>query len=231
MRTIGLIGGTSWHSTIEYYRGINQAINDRFGNNTNPPLILHSLDQHEIHRLQAADRWDAIAGLLANAAAKLEASGAEALVFCANTPHKVYPEVASSVRIPILHIADAVGSAVRRLSLSEVGLIGTRYTMEDGFIQRWLLERYGVTVITPSSDEARSRLQRIIQLELALGDFGQDTKRYVIEQISILRARGAQGIVLGCTEFPLLLAQHELDLPSFDTLQLHARMAVDFILS
>src|SRR5882724_391354 len=147
MKTLGLIGGTSWHSTLEYYRYINQAVNDVYGNETNPPLLLYNLNQREIHDLQLDARWREIAAIYSDAVLKLRTGGAQAVLFAANTPHKVYAEVSRGTDVPILHIADATGIAIQRASLSKVGLIGTIYTMEDGFMQQWLRENYGVEVL------------------------------------------------------------------------------------
>jgi aspartate racemase len=229
LQPLGLIGGTSWHSTVEYYRDINQAVNDLYGDNTNPPLILYNMNQREIHALQLEGRWQDIADELTAAALRLRAAGARAVIFCANTPHKVYGDVARRVGIPILHIADATGLAIQRAGLTRVGLIGTLYTMEDGFIKDWLRDRYHIEVLTPSSSAVRHELHRMIQKELGMGVFKPETKRYVLEQIAELHSRGAQGIVLGCTEFPLIIDQSDVSFPVFDTTRLHSMMAVDFI--
>lgn len=230
MRSLGLLGGTSWHSTVDYYRYINQAVNDYYGNNTNPPLILYNLDQRRINSLQVENRWDEIAAILSEAGLKLRGAGVDALLFCANTPHKVYLPVSHKVGIPILHIADATGLAIQKAGLKKVGLIGTIYTMEDGFIAQWLKDRYGIETITPESPEVRHEFQRMIQTELGMGIFKPETKRYVLAEIERLRRRGAQGIVLGCTEFPLIIKQEDVPFPVFDTTALHSQMAVDFIL-
>jgi len=230
MKTLGLIGGTSWYSTVEYYRNINEAVNDAYGNNTNPPLLLYNLNQHVVHELQKGDHWDAIAGLLTGAAVRLRAAGAQGIMFCANTPHKVYAQVAKNIDLPILHIADATGAAIQGKGLKRVGLLGTQYTMEDGFIADRLKERYGIETIVPSDPAARRELHRIIQHELDVGVFKADSKKYVLRQIAELRRRGAQGIVLGCTEFPLIIKSADVSVPIFDTTLLHSQMAVDFIL-
>jgi aspartate racemase len=227
---LGLIGGTSWHSTVEYYRYINQAVNDYFGNNTNPPLIIYNLNQREIHDLQLQGHWDQIADILSNAAIKLGAAGAQAVLFAANTPYRVYPQVSRRSGIPILHIADAAGLAIQRAHLARVGLIGTKYTMEDGFIPQWLKEHYGIDVLVPTSSTVRGELHRIIQKELGMGVFKEASKRYVLDQIEDLRQRSAQGIVLGCTEFTLIIKRADVQIPAFDTTRLHAQLAVDFIL-
>lgn len=230
MKTLGLIGGTSWHSTIEYYRHINQAVNDLWGDNTNPPLILYNLNQQEIHALQVEDRWDQIVILLSDAVLALYAAGAQAFVFCANTPHRVYPEVSRQTRQPILHVADATGVAIRRAGLGKVGLLGTIYTMQESFIKDWLRREYGVHVVVPASEAARKELHRAIQKELALGILSPETKRFVLQQIADLEAHGAEGVILGCTELPLIVGQADVRIPLFDTTLLHAKLAVDFIL-
>ena len=230
MRPIGLVGGTSWHSTVEYYKYINQEVNDLYGSNTNPPLILYNLDQHEIHALQLSGQWGEITRILSDAVLKLHAAGAQAVLFCANTPHKVYADVSRATGVRILHIADATGLAIEQAGLSKVGLIGTKYTMEGGFLQQWLREHYRVEVIVPSSKAATEQLHRIVQQELGMGVFRPETKRYVLDQIEELRKAGAQGIILGSTEFPLIISQSDVQIPVFDTTRLHSRMAVDFVL-
>ena len=230
MKTIGLIGGTSWYSTVDYYRYINEAVNDAYGNNTNPPLILYNMNQERIHELQAKGQWDEIAGLLTQATARLRAGGAQAILFCANTPHKVYAQVSRKTDLPIFHIGDATGAAIRAQGLNKVGLIGTLYTMEDGFMTDWLKEHYGIETLVPSSAPDRQELHRIIQQELSRGIFKAESKKYVLHQIEELRKRGAQGIVLGCTEFPLIIKPSDVEVPLFDTTRLHSQMAVDFIL-
>ncbi len=230
MKTLGLIGGTSWYSTVDYYRYINQAVNDAYGDNTDPPLLIYNMNNQRIHELQSKNQWDEIATLLAEAAARLRAGGAQGILFCSNTSYKVYAEVARKTDLPILHIADATGIAIRKNGLKKVGLIGTRYTMEAGFIGEWLKERYGLETLVPNSSAARQELQRIIQQELQRGIFKAESKKYVLQQIEQLRERGAQGIVLGCTEFPLIIKPQDVSVPVFDTTLLHSQMAVDFIL-
>jgi aspartate racemase len=230
MKVLGLIGGTSWYSTVDYYRYINRAVNDAYGNSTNPPLILYNMNQQRIHDLQAANDWNGVAAMLTDAAKRLRASGAHAIIFCANTPHKVYAEVARKIDIPILHIADATGVAIRQSGLRKVGLIGTLHTMQDGFIADWLKEHYGIESLVPSSPADQRELNRVIQQELSLGIFKPDSKKYVLQQIEELRKRGAQGIVLGCTEFPLIIKPADVNMPLFDTTLVHSQMAVDFIL-
>jgi aspartate racemase len=230
MKTLGLIGGTSWYSTVEYYRYINEAVNDAYGNSTNPPLILYNMNQEKIHEFQANGRWSEIASLITETAVRLRAGGAQGILFCANTPHKVYAQVARNIDLPILHIGDATGLAIRNSGLKKVGLIGTLYTMEDGFMADWLQKHYGIETIVPSAGPARKELHRIIQEELGRGIFKPESKKYVLHQIDELRKRGAKGIVLGCTEFPLIIKPSDVSIPVFDTTRLHSQMAVDFIL-
>ncbi|MEO8027806.1 MAG: amino acid racemase [Bryobacteraceae bacterium] len=230
MRSLGLIGGTSWYSTVEYYRYINKAVNDYYGDNTNPPLVLFNQNQQRVFALQREDRWDDIAAMLSEAVLKLKAAGAEAVLFCANTPHKVYDRVVKKTGMRILHIADATGAAMRKEGVKKAGLIGTIFTMEDGFIPARLKERFGVEAIAPASREARVELHRIVQEELDMGVFKPETKKYILGEIARLQEQGAKGIILGCTEFPLIIKQSDVTIPAFDTTTLHAQMAVDFIL-
>jgi len=230
MRTLGLIGGTSWYSTVEYYRYINQAVNETYGDNTNPPLVLFNLNQQHVFELQRQDRWDDIAKMLSDAARKLKSAGAEAVMFCANTPHKVYAKVVEATGMRILHIADATGRAIEHQKLTKVGLLGTIFTMEDGFIPEWLKAHYNISTLAPTNRDARLELHRIIQEELDVGRFVPKTKTYVLDEIAKLQRQGAQGVILGCTEFPLIIKQQDVPIPVFDTTTLHAQMAVDFIL-
>jgi aspartate racemase len=230
MKTLGMLGGTSWHSTIEYYRYINQAINDLYGDNTNPPLILYNLNQQHINALQKEGRWEEVAAILSDAGLKLRNAGAQAIMFCANTAHKLYLPVRRKTGMPILHIADATGIAIEKAEIKKVGLIGTIYTMQDGFIAQWLKDHYAIDTLVPDSPAVRQELERMIQHELGMGVFKPETKRYVLQQIEALRKQGAQGIVLGCTEFPLIIKQSDVPFPVFDTTYLHSMMAVDYVL-
>lgn len=230
MRCVGLIGGTSWHSTIGYYRHLNQAVNDLHGDNTNPPLLLVNLNQKEVHRLQALGRWDQLASIFIDAAKRLEVAGAEALVLCANTPHRMYPQIAAAVQVPILHIADATGAEVGRQGLARVGMLGTLYVMRDGYIAEWIRDRHGIDVVVPPED-AWPRIHSIIQKELAMGMVEPDSKQFLLEQARALRSLGAEGVVLGCTELHLAMDGKGCGMPVFDTARLHADMAVQFIMS
>lgn len=230
LKKLGLIGGISWHSTVEYYSYLNQLVNNYFNNNTNPPLILLNLDQCYMHSLQRSGNWDSIVKMLIDACDKLQQAGASSVIFCANTPHKVYDEVQRHSTIPILHIAHAIGMSIKKRGLCKVGLIGTIFTMEESFIKEILKDDYNITVIVPEKEENRKRLHTIIQNELSHGIINPETKKYILDQLMLLEKRGAEGIILGCTEFPLIIKQKDLEIPIFNTTLIHAQMGADFIL-
>ena len=228
MKTIGLIGGMSWESTIPYYRLINEAVRERLGGLHSARLVLHSVDFAEIEQLQRAGEWDAAGAILAQAARGLEAAGAELLLIGANTMHKVAPAVAATVRIPLLHVADATAAAVKAAGLDTVGLLGTRFTMEQAFyVER--LQQHGLTVIVPEAD-ARALVHRVIYEELCRGRILDASRAAYREVMAALVAQGAQGIVLGCTEIALLVDAGDASVPLFDTTRLHAITAVDWAL-
>lgn len=231
MRALGIIGGTGWHSTIEYYRHINASVNALYGSQTNPPLVIYNLNQAHIQALQRAGAWGRIADIFQDIASRLQIVGCKGLLFASNISHKVFDDVSRRVELPILHVADAIGVAARRQAKGTVGLVGTLFTMEQDFISRPLLERYGLQTLTPDSAASRTRLHEIIQRELSLGAFKQQSKCFILDEIALLEARGAEVIVLGCTELPLIINQEDVDRPVLDTTLLHARLAVDFILS
>ncbi|MDE3741025.1 aspartate/glutamate racemase family protein [Maribacter polysaccharolyticus] len=229
MNTLGLIGGTSWHSTVEYYSFINQSINDHYENNTNPPLVIYNLNQAEVHRFQKEDKWDSIANMLVNAAINLNKAGASSVLFCANTPHKVYNSVQEKLDFPVIHIADATAKAIHAKGLKKVGFLGTKYSMEQDFITK-RIEENGIEVLVPREEKVIEELHRIIQEELTYGHINEQSKKYVLSVINDLIGEGAQGVVLGCTEFPLMIFQEDLDIPVFDTTKIHSMAAVEYIL-
>lgn len=227
MKTLGMIGGTSWHSTIEYYRYINEIVTEKTENPLiNPPLLIHSLN---IELMRRGD-WDEINHAFVQFALKLQNAGAEALILCANTPHKVVPFVEPHLNIPFIHIADATADAAKKMNITKLGLLGTQPTMEDGFIRDRLVNNHQIDTVVPD-DKGRAEIHRTIVEELTLADFKEETRQYYLEQMQDLKERGAQGIILGCTEIPLLIKPEDFDLPLFNTTYLHADMAVDFILS
>jgi aspartate racemase len=229
MRTLGLIGGTSWHSTIDYYRYINESVNHFFGDNTNPPLLVYTLNQSLVHKYQVESDWNGIAELLINAGKSLERAGAEMLMFCANTPHKVYNEVKKSIDTPILHIADATAKAIQAADIRKVCFLGTRYSMVEDFVTRRIADNH-IEVYTPESKEDIEELHRIIQKELTYGNIVPQSKDYVKKVIQALVDKGAEGVVLGCTEFPLMIKPDDLQIQVFNTTEIHAQAGVDFIL-
>ncbi|MBU2995416.1 amino acid racemase [Cellulophaga baltica] len=229
MNVLGLIGGTSWHSTVEYYTAINTAVNKNFGNNTNPPLIVYTINQSEVHRFQKENKWDSIANMLVSAGKHLTDAGAKSVMFCANTPHKMYDEVQSKLDIPVIHIADATAKEINKEGIKKVGFLGTKYSMQGDFITG-RIEKNGIEVVVPEDEEVINELQRIIEEELTYGVVEKDSKKYVLNVISNLKEKGATGIVLGCTEFPLMIFQDDLETPIFDTTEIHSKAAVDYIL-
>ncbi|MGE9270071.1 MAG: aspartate/glutamate racemase family protein [Verrucomicrobiales bacterium] len=229
MRKFGLIGGTSWYSTVEYYRLINQRINDLHGDNTNPPLRLVSLNQREIHDLQHVGNWQAIAEVFSRAAVELDRLDVAGIAMCANTPHKVYEFVAAEVRCPVLHIADAIGEDLQRRGFERVGLIGTSFTMSQSFLKGRLQDRYGMEVLVPSLAQQEEMQVRIYD-ELSVGEFGRETKEFSLRIVNSLGERGAQAVVLGCTEFPLLLKGELAAVPVVDSIRCHCEAITEFIL-
>jgi aspartate racemase len=230
MKTIGLIGGMSWESTLHYYRHINEAIKARLGGLHSAQLVLVSVDFHHIERMQSAGEWRAAGERLAECARALAAGGAECIVICANTMHKVAPQIEAAVRLPLLHVVDATGAAVRRAGFTKVGLLGTRYTMAEPFYKDRLRERFNLEVLIPDEGD-RAEANRIIFEELVRGQV-LEASRVVMRQIMArLVERGAQGIILGCTEFSLLLGDADASVPLFDTTLLHAQAAADWSLA
>lgn len=229
MKTIGLLGGMSWESTIPYYRLINEGIKARLGGLHSGKILLHSVDFYEIEACQSSGQWDKAGELLAEAARGLEAAGAQGIVLCTNTMHKVASVIETGCALPFIHIADATGQAIAAQGLTRVALLGTRYTMEQDFYRARLRARFGIE--TPVPDEAqRSEINRIIFEELCLGTFSAQAKRYYQQVINALVAQGAQGVIFGCTEIGMLLGQQDCPVPVFDTAALHAAAAVDFML-
>jgi len=230
LRTIGLIGGMSWESTLPYYRRINELVQKRLGGLHSARVALISVDFHEIEALQTAGEWGEAGHQLAQAARSLEAAGADCVVLATNTMHKVAAAIQEAVDIPLLHIADATAAAIQRARLEVVGLLGTRFTMEEDFYRSRLEESYGLSVLTPGAAE-RELVNRVIYEELCCGVVSSASREAFVEIIGQLADRGAQGIVLGCTEIPLLVSQADVAVPLFDTGELHARAAVDFALA
>jgi aspartate racemase len=224
MKTIGLIGGMSWESTVPYYRQINESVKQQLGGLHSAKIVLYSVDFHEVDQLQRAGDWAAAGALMVGAARALEAAGADFLVLCTNTMHKVAPAIEAAAAIPLLHIADPTAAAIKRAGLATVGLLGTRFTMEEDFYRQRLVERHGLQVLIPTPPE-RDVVHRVIYEELCLGKV-EPASRLAFQRImAALAARGAQAIILGCTEICLLVGQQDAELPLFDTTAIHARAA------
>jgi aspartate racemase len=230
VKTLGLLGGMTWHSTVDYYRLINEGVQARLGGSHSAELLLLSIDFVPIEKMQERGDWAGMGRVMGEWAKRLEDAGAEGLVICTNTMHRLADDVGRAIRIPIIHIADATAVAVKRAGLDAVGLLGTRYTMELDFYRGRLEKDHGLRVIVP--DEAgRATVHDVIYRELTYGTLRDESRRAYMAIIEDLVRRGAQGVILGCTEIPLLVKQKDSPVPVFDTTALHAAAAVDFALS
>jgi aspartate racemase len=229
MKVLGLIGGTSWHSTIEYYQYINESVNEHFGNNTNPPLMVYTMNQAKVHKYQVENNWSGIADMLVEGGKRLQNAGVEKLMFCANTPHKVYEEVERQLNTPILHIADATAENINERGIEKVCFLGTQYTMTEDFITQRIADK-GIEVLVPQAPEVIEELHRIIIEELTYGKIIPESKQYVLEVIQSFVDQGVEGVILGCTEFPLMIDENDLSIPLFNTTKIHAEAGVNYIL-
>lgn len=228
MRTIGLIGGMSWESSAEYYRIINQCVRDQLGSLRSAQVLMYSVDFGPVAQAQHDGRWDDAAQILEDAARRLQAGGADCVVLCTNTMHLVAPRVEAAISIPFLHIADAAGQAAVAAGTLSVGLLGTAFTMEQDFLKARLAE-HGLNVLVPEAEE-RQTVHRIIYEELCVGIISHTSRDAYLRIIASLAARGAQAIILGCTEIGLLIKPEHTNLPLLDTTALHAQAAVAFAL-
>ena len=230
MKTIGLIGGMSWESSLEYYRLINQIVKERLGGFHSARCILFSVDFAEIETWQREGKWSKSALMLGNAAQSLECAGADFIVLCTNTMHKVAGEIQAQVQIPLLHIADATAQSVRKAGFQRVGLLGTRFTMEESFYKDILVEKYGLKVIIPDPAE-RQIVDRVIFDELVVGKIRPASQRKYLKIISHMVENGAEGVILGCTEIGSLVQENDCSAPLFDTTRIHAEAAVEYALA
>jgi len=230
MKTLGLIGGMSWESTVSYYQHINQTIKAELGGLHSAKLLMYSVDFAEVEQLQVNGQWQAAGQLLGGVGRKLEGAGADALVLCTNTMHKVADAISEAVRIPLLHIADPTAQAIKNKGFNKVGLLGTRFTMEQDFYRSRLESAYGLTVLTPPQAD-RDRVHQIIYEELCLGEVKDSSRQTYLRVMADLQAQGAQSIILGCTEIAMLVRARDTTLPLFDTTALHARSAALWALS
>ena len=230
MKTIGMIGGMSWESSIEYYRIINETVRTELGGLHSAKSMMVSVEFAEIETLQHQDRWDEAAKILIAAARSLESGGADFTIICTNTMHKLYDKIQQSVRIPLLHIADATAELIKAQGIQKIALLGTRFTMEENFYKGRLIEKYGLEVIIPGSEDMEI-IHRIIYDELCAGVIQPDSKQQYADIIQRLAKEGAEGIILGCTEIGLLVKQEDSPVPLFDTTEIHARAAVKYALA
>ena len=226
MKTIGLIGGMSWESTADYYRRLNELVRQRLGGLHSAKIVLHSVDFAEIEALQANGAWMEAGLQLAEVARSLEAGGADFLVLCTNTMHKVAPAIENASDLPLLHIADATAAAIRQAGFVRVGLLGTRFTMEQDFYRGRLVEQHGLDVIVPD-DDGRNLVHRVIYDELCLGVVREESREGYRQVIARLVDQGAQAVILGCTEIAMLVSAADSPVPVFDTTAIHAQAAVD----
>ncbi|MES5866917.1 MULTISPECIES: aspartate/glutamate racemase family protein [Bacillus cereus group] len=228
MKTIGLIGGMSWESTSEYYRIINEEIKERLGGLHSAKCMINSVDFEEIERFQSNGNWNGAGEVLGNAAYSLQRGGADFIIICTNTMHKVVEKIKENIHIPVLHIADATAKEIKRKGIQKVGLLGTKYTMEQDFYKLRIEENH-IKVMVPSEKD-RDKINEVIYIELCLGKITSQSREYYKRVIEDLVKEGAQGIILGCTEIGLLIKQEDVSIPIFDTTHIHAVEAVNFAL-
>lgn len=230
MKTIGLIGGMSWESSILYYQWINEAVKERLGGHHSAKTFMFSVDFEEIKTFQHAGKWEEAASILVDAAKKLELGGADCIVICTNTMHKVAEKVQESTKLPLLHIADATGKQIVQQGIKKVGLLATAFTMEEEFYKGRLKKKYGLDILVPDKND-RKVVHEIIYNELCLGKIQDSSRSTYIGIINRLISNGAEAIILGCTEITLLISQKDCKVPVFDTTRIHATAAVDFAVS
>ena len=230
MKTIGMIGGMSWESTVSYYKAINRSVKEALGESHSAKIWLYSLDFEEIKTLQHQGEWQKAAKILSDAAQKLETAGADFLMICANTMHKVAEEVQAEIFIPVLHIADVTADALVADGVTKVGLLGTQFTMGESFYKDRVSEKYGIEVIVPEKSQ-QEIVHNIIYAELIMGEVKDESRQRYLEVIEQLHAQGAQAVILGCTEIALLVQQHHTKVPLYDTTDIHAAHAVMLALS
>lgn len=226
LKTIGLIGGMSYESTIEYYRLINELVNEKLGGFNSAKIILSSVNFEEIERLQQNAEWSKSGKILSELAVNLEKAGADFIVLCTNTMHKVAPDIEEQLTIPFLHIADATGEEIIKRDFKRIGLLGTKYTMEQDFYKGRLKEKYALDVIVPEQAEIEL-VNKIIFEELVFGEIKSESKDNYLKIMNNLIEKGAEGIILGCTEIGLLIKQQDTSIPLFDTTYIHAKKAVE----
>ncbi|HOX40744.1 MAG TPA: aspartate/glutamate racemase family protein [bacterium] len=229
MKTIGLIGGMSWQSTVDYYRIINDYVQEKLGDLHSAPILLSSIDFHTLEKLQHAGHWQDAAELILNEAKRLEKAGADIIFICSNTGNESVERIKNKLSVPVIHIADVTGHAALDAGISKVGLLGTVYTMEQNYIKGRLEKKYGLEVIVPNKKD-RNFISDVIYKELCYGVLKNKSKTRYLKIVEELITNGAQGIILGCTEIPLLIKQADVSVPVFDTTNLHATYAAKLAL-
>lgn len=225
MKTIGLLGGMSWESTASYYRALNEGIKQRLGGLHSAKISLVSVDFDDIEKLQMSGDWESAGRILAEGASHVEAGGADFLLVCTNTMHKVAEQIQAAINIPLIHIADATALALKNDGIKRVGLLGTRFTMEEEFYRGRIQENFGIDVLVPDT-ESQTKISAIIYDELCLGKINEASRNYYLNSIAQLAKRGAEGVILGCTEIALLIQQEHTPIPLYDTTALHAEAAL-----
>ncbi len=230
MKIIGLIGGMSWESSAVYYNLINLKVKEKLGGFHSCKSIMVTVDFAEIEKLQHLGHWDELDGMMADAAMQLEIAGADIVVLCTNTMHLCTPAILRRISIPFLHIAEATGLEIASMNLKKVALLGTKFTMEKDFYKKYIYDNFGVEVITPN-DKERDQIHRIIYGELVQGNILDESREIYKEIIGRLENQGAQGVILGCTEIPLLISDSDVNIPVLDTTTIHAHKAVEWALS
>ena len=229
MKTIGLIGGMSWESSKVYYELINEKVKAELGGIYSAKIIMISLEFNEIQELQHKGDWDSLDQLMADSAKKLEQAGADLVVLCTNTMHLCTHKIAEAISVPFLHIAEATGEEITKKNIKKVALLGTKFTMEKDFYKEVLSSAFGIEVIIPNEDQ-RNEVHRIIYKELVQGEIKEDSREIYKNIIEDLAKKGAEGVILGCTEIPLLIKQSDVSIPVFDTTSIHAEKAVEWAL-
>jgi aspartate racemase len=229
MKTIGMIGGMSWESSLEYYRIVNETIKEELGGFHSAQCVLYSVNFEEVEKLQHQGDWESLTRLMIDAAQRVKKAGADFLIICTNTMHKMADEVQDATRIPLLHIVDVTAAAIRANGQAKVGLLGTKFTMEQDFYKGRLNQRHEIDVLIPD-DKERQVIHDILYNELCLGDIKELSREKFKDIIQGLVGRGAQGVILGCTEIPLIVSQKDCEIPLYDTTTLHAKAAVAFAL-
>jgi len=230
MKLLGLIGGMSWESTIEYYRVINQMVNDRLGGWNSAKILLYSVNFEEILPLQNNNEWDKITDIASKICARLEKAGCSALIICSNTMHKIADQVQTRISIPLINVIDETAKVIKAKNMKNIGLLGTKFTMEEDFYTHKLKYDYNLNPIVPVEKD-RKYIHEAIYNQFAKGLFLDKTKQKFLKIIKNLKDRGSEGIILGCTEIPLLIKQEDVNIPLFDTLEIHLKSAVDFCLT